>query len=115
MSSACGEPVFRVAELEIDPAHLPVYRDLLKEEIEASVEAEPGVLMLYALAINGSPTHLRIFEIYADQEAYEAHLSAPHFLKYKALTSGMVRSLRLIEAVPMVLRAKACSPTAPAG
>lgn len=115
MSLAHGEPVCRIAELEIDPAHLPAYRDLLKEEIEASQEAEPGVLMLYALAIKGSPTHLRIFEIYADQEAYEAHLSAPHFLKYKALTSGMVRSLRLIEADPVVLRAKAGPPTPPAG
>ena len=63
------EPMVRLAELEIDPARLDDYRALLKEEIEASVAAEPGVLMLYALAVRDSPTRIRIVEVYADQAA----------------------------------------------
>jgi quinol monooxygenase YgiN len=95
-----------MAELEIDPAQLDAYRALLTEEIEASVDKEPGVLMLYAMAVAGSPAHIRMLEVYASQAAYEAHLQTPHFLKYKTLTSGMVRSLRLIETEPILLRAK---------
>lgn len=109
------EPLVRMAELEIDPAQLHAYKDLLKEEIEASLETEPGVLMLQAVSIKGSPHQLRIFEVYADQDAYEAHLRTPHFLKYKTLTSGMVRSLRLIETEPIVLGAKAGERTSPSG
>jgi quinol monooxygenase YgiN len=95
-----------MAELEIDPAHLPAYTKLLTEEIEASIANEAGVLMLYALAVKDEPTHIRVVEVYADESAYEAHLSAPHFLRYKASTAAMVRSLRLLETDPVILRSK---------
>jgi hypothetical protein len=42
--------IVRIAELEIDPEQLEAYRALLAEEIEASVDREPGVLMLHAVA-----------------------------------------------------------------
>jgi quinol monooxygenase YgiN len=47
-----------------------------------------------------------VIECYADQAAYEAHLTTPHFLKYKTQTTNMVRSLRLIETEPIALGAK---------
>ncbi len=99
-------PLVRIAELEIDPDQVATYTALLREEIEASVEREPGVLMLYALAVKDTPTRLRIVEVYADQTAYESHLQTPHFLKYKAATAAMVRSLKLVETEPVILRAK---------
>lgn len=98
--------VVRIAELEIDPDQLDAYRALLSEEIEASVRLEPGVLFLHAVAIKDSPENVRLLEGYADQAAYEAHLTTPHFLKYKTATAGMVKALRLIEAEPVMLRAK---------
>jgi quinol monooxygenase YgiN len=101
-----GEMIARLAELEIDPAQLHSYKALLAEEIEASVKSEQGVLMLHAVSIKGRPSQIRIFEVYADQEAYQAHLVSPHFLKYKTLTSSMVRSLRLVETDPIMLCAK---------
>jgi quinol monooxygenase YgiN len=107
MTAATRSLIVRIAELEIDLAQLDDYRAALREEIEASVEIEPGVLVLHAASIKDRPAHIRIFEVYADQTAYEAHLTTPHFLKYKALTSTMVRSLHLIEMDPLILRAKA--------
>ncbi len=52
------------------------------------------------------PEQIRILEVYANQEAYEAHLQTPHFLKYKEGTAGMVKSLRLIDVDPVMMRAK---------
>ena len=98
--------IVRLADLEIDPAQLHRYKALLAEEIKASVKMEQGVLMLHAVSVKGSPAQIRIFEVYADQEAYEAHLASPHFLKYKTSTSNMVRSLRLLETDPIMLCAK---------
>ena len=100
------ERVVRMAELEIDPAHLEAYRKLLAEEISASVAFEDGVLALNAVAIKGSPEKIRILEVYASQAAYEAHLQAPHFLKYKTETAGMVTSLTLFEADPVMMCSK---------
>jgi quinol monooxygenase YgiN len=99
-------PIVRIAELEIDPNQIAAYNALLSEEVEASVRIEPGVLFLYALSIKGSPEKVRVIEAYADHAAYEAHLTTPHFLKYKMHTAGMVRSLRLLETEPINLKAK---------
>ena len=98
--------VVRLAELEIDPAQLESYKAFLREEIETSIRVEPGVLTLYAVAVKGRPTQIRIFEMYADTGAYEAHVQTPHFLKYKTGTQGMVKSLTLLETDPVLLAAK---------
>ncbi|CAN7165125.1 putative quinol monooxygenase [Mesorhizobium sp. LjRoot246] len=98
--------IVRMAELEIDPDQIDSYKTLLAEEIEASVRIEPGVLFLHAVSEKGAAEKVRVIECYADQAAYEAHLTTPHFLKYKTQTAHMVRSLRLIETDPITLAAK---------
>jgi quinol monooxygenase YgiN len=114
-SLAWGEPgadeppagvVVRIAELEIDPAQLESYEAAVKEEMEAAVRLEPGVLAIYAVAEKDHPTRLRFFEIYASEAAYRAHIDSPHFKKYVAVTKPMIRSRRLIETVPVLLAAK---------
>ena len=106
MSDSGAEPIVRIAELEIDPEQIDRYRALLAEEIEESVRIEPGVLMLHAVALKDNPVQIRLLEVYADQQAYEAHLQTAHFVRYKTLTAGMVRSLRLLETEPILLCAK---------
>src|SRR3954470_10870125 len=105
-TNAMEQPLVRIAELEIDPAQLEVYRAALKEEVAASIRVEPGVLTLYAVSVRDHPTQIRIFETYADQAAYEAHLQTSHFKKYKSETQGAVKSLKLIETDPILLGAK---------
>jgi len=105
-SELTERPVVRLAELEIDPNQLAVYKAALKEEIETSIRAEPGVLTLCAVSVKDHPTQIRIFETYADRAAYEAHLQAPHFKKYKSETQGMVKTLRLVETDLILLGAK---------
>ena len=92
----------RLARLVIDEGQVALYRAALKEEIEASVKLEPGVLTLYAVSEKERPTHFTILEIYADRAAYEKHIKTPHFLKYKTGTAQMVKSLELTETVPLV-------------
>jgi quinol monooxygenase YgiN len=100
-------PYARVAQIEIDPAQLESYKAIAKEQIETAIRVEPGVLTLYAVAEQDNPTRVVVFEIYADLEAYRAHIETPHFKKYKADTQGMVKSLKLVDTVPIVLGAKA--------
>ncbi|MBY3044812.1 putative quinol monooxygenase [Rhizobium leguminosarum] len=100
------KPVVRMAELEIDPDTLETYRALLTEEIETSIALEDGVLSLSAVSIRNNPNRIRILEVYANQEAYEAHLRTTHFIKYKNQTAHMVTSLTLIEVDPIAMRAK---------
>jgi quinol monooxygenase YgiN len=98
--------VVRIARLQIDPAKLDSYKAALKEEIETSIKVESGVLSLYAVSEKNDPSRIIIFEIYANQDAYLAHLEAPHFKKYKNATKEMVRSLELKETIPLALETK---------
>ncbi|WP_197413342.1 putative quinol monooxygenase [Pedobacter sp. Leaf176] len=92
----------RLSKLVIDSAQLSSYKVLLKEEIEASMGKEPGVLTLYAVFEKGQPTHLTILEIYASEDAYALHVKTPHFLKYKNGTLKMVKKLELIDTEPLI-------------
>ena len=92
----------RLAKIVIDSTQLENYNALLKEEIETSLRVEPGVLTLYAVAEISNPTHITILEIYADTVAYKYHLQTPHFIKYKNGTKDMVKSLELVETVPLI-------------
>lgn len=98
--------VVRMAKLQIDSAQLENYKAALKEHAETAVRVEPGVLTLYAVYEKNNPTHVTVFEIYASQEAYQAHLKTAHFIKYKSSTKDMVKSLELVETVPIALETK---------
>jgi len=52
--------------MEIDPAQLDAYKAALAEEQEASVQLQPGVLMLHSVALTEHPSHIRLLEVYAD-------------------------------------------------
>ena len=99
-------PYVRIAELEIDPAQLDAYKSSVKEEMEASVRVEPGVLAIYAVAEKDDPAKLRFFEIYADEAAYRSHRETVHFKKYAETTKNMIKSRKLIETVPIQLSDK---------
>lgn len=100
-------PYIRLAELEIDPARREEFSAAIRDEIETAIRVEPGVLALHAVFEKDNPAQVRVFEIYADEGAYRAHLETPHFRKFRAVTEAMIRSRRLLDAVPIVLGAKA--------
>ena len=106
MGKDSKEPYVRVAEIEIDPAQLGPYKAAVKEQIEAAVRLEPGVLALYSVTDKENPAHIFVFEMYADVDAYKAHLETAHFKKYKATTQNMVKSLKLRDTIPILLGAK---------
>ena len=92
----------RLSKITVDPAQLDAYNAFLKEEIEASIRLEPGVLTLYATAEKDAPHKVTILEIYADRTAYESHLQTPHFQKYKQGTLSMVKELELVDVKPLI-------------
>lgn len=92
----------RLSKIVVDPAQLDTYNAFLKEEIEASMRLEPGVLALYATAEKDAPHKVTILEIYADRSAYESHLKTAHFVKYKQGTLSMVKELELVDVDPLI-------------
>src|SRR3954470_21315772 len=96
--SSTGSPqgmMVRISEIQIDPARLDEYNAIQKEESEASVRLEPGVISIFPMYQREHPM-VRILEIYASRAAYESHIQSPHFQTYKTTTLPMVKSLKLV-------------------
>ncbi len=91
------EMMVRIADIEIDSAYLEEYIAILKEESEASIRLEPGVISIFPMFPKEKATNIIIVEVYASREAYESHLQTPHFKHYKTATLDMVKSLKLID------------------
>ena len=98
-----GERVVRLAEIEIVPEKLSTYLEYAAEVGRVSMAKEPGVIALFSMQDKADPCKVYILEVYADQQAYEAHIQTTHFRKYKDGTADMVRSLKLIDTLPLVM------------
>jgi quinol monooxygenase YgiN len=96
----------RVAELDIDPTQVEAFAVATREVGQASVRTEEGCLVLYAVSEKDNPARVRVFEIYSDAAAYQAHLQTAHFKKFRATTDAMVKSRKLIDALPVSLATK---------
>lgn len=59
-------------------------------------------IALFSMQDKADPCKIYILEVYADREAYQAHLQTAHFRKYKEGTADMVKSLKLIDTNPLV-------------
>lgn len=96
----------RLAIIEVDTSQIKTYNEYLREEIEASIELEPGVITLYGVSEKENPQNVILFETYADSGQYRSHLATPHFQKYKQGTLHMVKQLDLIQMQPLLYHRK---------
>ena len=89
--------MYRIAKIKVDINQLEKYKTALKEQMDAAIKLEPGVFSYTVVADKKDATSITIFEVYANQEAYQSHIVAPHFKKYKETVKDMVLSLELID------------------
>ena len=97
--------IVRIAEIEVHPKYLEDYLSAAKNVGSESVKNEPGVICIFPNQLKDDSTKFRIVEIYRDQEAYQHHLTTPHFQAYKQGTLHMVKSLNLVDISPLDLEA----------
>ena len=97
--------MYRIAKIKVDINQLDKYKAALKEQMDAAIKLEPGVLSYTVVADKKDATSITIFEVYENQEAYQSHIIAPHFKKYKETVKEMVLALELIDT-DLIVRAK---------
>ena len=97
MAAQTNNMMIRISEIEIDSSYLQEYKNILEIEARALVQKESGVVAIFPMYQKENPAQIRILEIYSNKSAYQEHLKSPHFLKYKAGTLKMVKSLKLVD------------------
>ena len=93
----------RMALLVIDPAQLDAYKTLLAKELPSSVANEEGVLALLATTETARPNVFHLLELYADDNAYRAHIDGPYFQEYNKAVQTMVTDKVLIVNKPQAV------------
>lgn len=93
--------IVRLSKIQVNPKYLDEYMKYAVEVGTTSLETEPGVLTMYAVADKENPCNITILETYASQEAYKSHIVSEHFQKYKQGTLHMVDSLLLEDVTPL--------------
>ncbi len=95
----------RISEIEVYPRYLQDYLSFALTVGETSVREEPGVIAIFPMVQQRDSCQIRIIEIYANMEAYRHHITTTHFQTYKQGTLHMVKSLDLVDMIPMNPRA----------
>ena len=93
--------IVRIAEIEVYPEYLKDYLMAARNVGAESVRKEPGVICIFPNQVKEDETKIRIVEIYRNKEAYQHHLTTPHFQTYKQGTLHMVKSLNLLDIKPL--------------
>ena len=96
-----NDGIVRLSKIRVNPDYLEEYMKYAVEVGTVSLETEPGVLTMYAVADKEDPCNITILETYASQEAYRSHIASEHFQKYKQGTLHMVDSLLLDDVTPL--------------
>lgn len=93
--------ITRLSKIEVFPEWIEEYMKHATEVGAISLQTEPGVLTMYAVADKDNPCNITILETYSSQEAYRRHIASPHFQKYKQGTLHMIKSLVLDDVIPL--------------
>ena len=93
----------RMALLVIDPAQLDAYKKVLAKEMQSAVANEEGVLALLATTETARPNVFHLLELYADDNAYRAHIDGPYFQEYNKAVQTMVTDKILIVNKPQAV------------
>jgi quinol monooxygenase YgiN len=105
-AQAAAAPFIRWADLEVDPTQLEAFNAAASAHVEAVLRSEPGVIAFHAASEADTPHRFRVFEMYADDSAYRAHLQQPHFRAFVDATAKMMTGRQLYDMVPVRLGAK---------
>lgn len=93
--------IVRLSKIQVNPDYIDDYMKYAIEVGTVSLETEPGVLTMYAMADKENPCNITILETYTSREAYKSHIESEHFRKYKQGTLHMVDSLVLDDVIPL--------------
>ena len=86
--------------VEVKPEFTSAFRHVVLPEMAQSIKLEEGVLAMYAAIDKANPNRWYFYEVYASEEAYQAHRLTPHFKEYLEQTAEMTTYKEAIAIKP---------------
>ncbi|MDI9591164.1 MAG: antibiotic biosynthesis monooxygenase [Acidobacteriota bacterium] len=98
--------ITRLFRLERDMAQEQYYDEVGELNLTTSVEVEPGTLAMYAAHVPDAPQTCYVFEVYADEGAYDAHVASDHFGAFVEMAGKVLTGREVIPVVPRLMLEK---------
>ena len=83
-----------VATLEIAQGQMDAFLPLLIAHRDRCLKDEPGTLRFDVLRPRNEENSVLLYEVYADDAAFQVHWNGPHVARMRAETTGMVTKLQ---------------------
>lgn len=101
-----SKPVVHLFHLGIDEKNRDTFYQVGVENFRTSYEEEGGTLAMYASSLRENPLEYKVFEVYADETAYQAHLNSSHFKAYVEQVGYQLTKREVFEVDPLFLKEK---------
>jgi (4S)-4-hydroxy-5-phosphonooxypentane-2,3-dione isomerase len=79
-----------VVTFKLKPGSAPAFNPIMIENAEASVRDEPGCHQFQVLHDQGDAETIVLYEVYEDEDAFQAHLETPHFATFEREGKPMI-------------------------
>jgi len=72
----------------VQEGHKGAFLEAVVEDARSSVHHEPGCLRFDVIQDANDPNRIWLYEVYKDEAAFQAHLQAPHLIKFRETTQA---------------------------
>ncbi|MCL4861746.1 MAG: antibiotic biosynthesis monooxygenase [Caldilineaceae bacterium] len=72
-----------IAPIQIKEGFKEKFVEAMLDDAKGSVNNEPGCLRFDVIQDAADPNRIWLYEVYVDEAAFQAHLEAPHFIKWR--------------------------------
>jgi len=79
-----------VVSLKVKPDLRDKFLAAAEDDSTCSVRDEPGCLRFDVLRDNADPNRFFFYEVYRDEDAFQAHGQAPHFARWRAAAAEVL-------------------------
>ena len=85
-------PFVIIAEFEVKPDKLEQFLELARTDASQSVANEPGCHQFDVTLEREQPNRVVLYEVYADEAAFDAHAETPHLAAFRAGIENLIVS-----------------------
>lgn len=79
-------------DLQIKTGCTQEFLQAVQQNAAASLRAEPGCLQFDICTVADDVQRVLLYERYADEDAFQAHLASSHFVQFDRTTTPLVQS-----------------------
>jgi len=72
-----------IVPIQIKEGHKQAFVEAMLDDAKGSLNNEPGCLRFDVVQDAGDANRIWLYEVYVDEAAFQAHLQAPHFIKWR--------------------------------